>query len=101
MHNRGLYGGSKKERDPNDVGMGSKMPAGRNKWRQKSRIRWLKEGERNTKFLHRTTIARKAHKKFLKIKDQDGIERESHKEIENTLVSHLHGIAQKPNKDRT
>jgi exonuclease III len=70
-------------------------------WRQKSRIRWLREGERNTKFFHRTTIARRAHNKILKIKDQDGIERESHKEIETTLVNHFHGIAQEPNKDRT
>jgi hypothetical protein len=31
-------------------------------WRQKSRIRWLREGERNTKFFHRTTIARRAGK---------------------------------------
>jgi hypothetical protein len=70
-------------------------------WSQKSRIRWLKEGERNTKFFHRTTIARRTHNKILKIRDQDGIERESHKDIENILVNHFHGIAQEPNKDRT
>jgi hypothetical protein len=70
-------------------------------WRQKSRIRWLKEGEWNTKFFHRTTMARRAHNKILKIKDRDGIERESHKEIETTLVNHFHGITQEPNQDRT
>jgi hypothetical protein len=50
-------------------------------WRQKSWIIWLKEGERNTKFFQRTTMARRAHNKILKIRDQDGIERESHKDI--------------------
>jgi hypothetical protein len=70
-------------------------------WCQNSRIRWLKEGERNTKFFHRKTIARRSHKKILKIRDQDGIERESHKEIENTLVNHFQGIAQEPNQDKT
>jgi hypothetical protein len=70
-------------------------------WRQKSRIRWLKEGERNAKFFHRTTIARRSHNKILKIRDQDGIKRESHQEIENTLVNHFQGIAQEPNQNRS
>ena len=70
-------------------------------WRQKSHIRWLKEGEWKTKFFHRTTMARRDHNKILKIKDQDGIKWESHKEIETTLVNHFHGIAQEPNQDRT
>jgi hypothetical protein len=36
----------------------------------------------------------------LKIRDQDKIKRESHQEIENTLVNHFQGIAQEPNQDR-
>jgi hypothetical protein len=35
-------------------------------WHQKYRIRWLKEGEWNTKFFHRTTIVRRTHNKILK-----------------------------------
>ena len=70
-------------------------------WRQKSCIRWLKEGEQNTKFFHRITMARRAHNKILKIKDQDGIEHESHQEIESTMVRHFHGIAQEPHQYRS
>jgi hypothetical protein len=70
-------------------------------WRQKYRIRWLKEGERNTKFFHRTTMVRRAHNKILKIKDQDGIECESHQEIESVMVRHFHGIAQELHQNRS
>jgi hypothetical protein len=44
-------------------------------------------------------MARRAHNKILKIKDQNGIERESHQNIETALVKHFHGIAQEPNQD--
>ena len=47
-------------------------------WRQKSRIGWLKEGERNTKLFHITTIERRSQNRILNIRDQDGIEREAH-----------------------
>ena len=46
-------------------------------------------------------MARRAHNKILKIRDQDGIERESHKDIETALVNHFQGIVQEPNQDRT
>ena len=58
-------------------------------WRQKSILWWLKEGEKNTKFFHRSTIARRTHNKIMKICDQEGIERESHQDIESTLVNHF------------
>jgi hypothetical protein len=37
----------------------------------------------------------------MKIRDQEGIERESHQDIENTLVNHFQNIAREPNLDRT
>jgi hypothetical protein len=46
-------------------------------------------------------MAKRAHNKILKIKDPDGIERQSHEEIEITLVNHFQGIALEPNQDRT
>jgi hypothetical protein len=69
-------------------------------WQQKSCIRWIKEGEHNNNFFHRTTMAIRIHNKILKIKDQDRIERESHKEIETTMVNHFHRIAQEPNYEK-
>ena len=51
-------------------------------WRQKSCIRWLKEGERNTKFFHRSTIQRRMHNNIPFIKNTEGEKVEEHEEIE-------------------
>lgn len=58
-------------------------------WRQKSRVRWLKEGERNTKFFHRTTVQRRMHNNIPFIQNQEGAKVEEHEEIEETLLNHF------------
>eukprot|EP00253_Pinus_taeda_P027155 PITA_27155 len=39
-------------------------------WRQKSRVQWLKEGEHNTIFFHRSTMANRVHNIISLIKDE-------------------------------
>eukprot|EP00253_Pinus_taeda_P025366 PITA_25366 len=70
-------------------------------WRQKSRIQWIKEGERNTKFFHKTTIDNRAHNRIIKIKDSQGIELVSHSDMESVLVQHFCNTAKEPLEDRS
>eukprot|EP00253_Pinus_taeda_P012913 PITA_12913 len=70
-------------------------------WRQKSRIQWIKEGERNTKFFHKSTMAHRAHNRITKIKDSQGIELVSHKDMESSLVQHFFNIAKEPMEDKS
>lgn len=69
-------------------------------WKQKSRIRWLKEGERNTKFFHSTTIQRRMHNTITFIQKQDGGRVEKHTEIEQEFINHFKEVLQEPQIDR-
>ncbi|ONI13814.1 hypothetical protein PRUPE_4G246900 [Prunus persica] len=40
---------------------------------QKSRLRWLQEGDRNTKFFHLTTIIRRRRNRIERLKDNEGV----------------------------
>lgn len=48
-------------------------------WAQKSKISWLKDGDRNTKFFHSSTIRRRKRNKVVKIRNGAGewLEREN------------------------
>lgn len=69
-------------------------------WKQKSRVQWLKEGERNTRFFHKSTMANRAHNRISSIKDDGGNLLNSHEEIEVVLVQHFRGIAKEICSDR-
>lgn len=41
-------------------------------WKQRSRVRWLREGDRNSKFFHQTTLDRRMRNKIVQIRDSEG-----------------------------
>eukprot|EP00253_Pinus_taeda_P026347 PITA_26347 len=69
-------------------------------WRQKSRVQWLKEGERNTRFFHRSTIANRTHNRISSILNEDGELQTTHKNIEAVMVQHFRGITKENNLDK-
>jgi len=72
-------------------------------WRQKSRVQWLKEGERYTNFFHRSIIANRAHNRISLIKNENGELQNTHKNIEAVLFKHFQNITREnnPNKEHS
>jgi hypothetical protein len=63
-------------------------------------VHWLKEGERNTKFFHRTVIQRRHTNKITHLISNDGDVVHSHEDMENTLISHFQNLLTEPRADR-
>lgn len=68
--------------------------------RQKSRIQWLKEGERNTTFFHHSTIQPRMRNKINTIKSIEGTDVRTQEYIEKELVSHFHTLLTEDHQDR-
>ena len=69
-------------------------------WKQKSRIQWLKEGEHNTKFFHRTTIQRRHSNKITHLITEEGETLHSHADLETNLVEYFQDLLTEPIPDR-
>jgi exonuclease III len=69
-------------------------------WKQKSRVQWLKEGERNTKFFHRTVIQRRHSNKITHLISDEGETIHSHADMEKTLLEYFQGLLTEPIQDR-
>ena len=70
-------------------------------WKQKSRVQWLKEGERNTKFFHRTTIHRRHTNKITHLTSANGEPIHSHEDLEMTLIDYYKYLLTEPFPDRS
>jgi len=69
-------------------------------WKQKSRVQWLKEGEKYTKFFHKSLIQRRQHNRILSLKDANGNQIYQHTKMEALLVNHFKDMLRKPNFGR-
>jgi hypothetical protein len=58
-------------------------------WLQRSRISWLKEGDRNTRFFHQKTVWRARRNKIKKLKDDDGVWKDVPTDMERMATSYF------------
>jgi hypothetical protein len=61
-------------------------------WLQRSRIAWLKEGDRNTKFFHRKVVWRARKNHIVALKDQDGVIQDTPTEMERLATSYFQTV---------
>jgi hypothetical protein len=70
-------------------------------WKQKLRIQWLKEGDRNTKFFHRSVIQRRHSNKITHLITDEGESITSHEDMETTLIDYFQNLLSEPLPDRS
>ncbi|XP_021805547.1 uncharacterized protein LOC110749696, partial [Prunus avium] len=61
-------------------------------WQQKSRIKWLQEGDRNTKFFHLTTIVRRRKNRIEKLKNDNDLWVEEAEGLKELAVNYFLGL---------
>jgi exonuclease III len=69
-------------------------------WRQKSRVQWLKEGEKNTKFFHRSMVHRRYINKITQLEDAQGNPIREHNRIAEELTNYYKDLLTETNDDR-
>lgn len=58
-------------------------------WKQRSKVTWLKDGDRNTKFFHRKASNRRAKNRLRGLYDNHGVWQSSDKGIEKVVLGYF------------
>ena len=66
-------------------------------WNKKSRVKWLKDGERKTIFFHKSTIQHRMRNKISKLRTDSGETLEEHQDISDKLQQHFNQLLSEPN----
>ncbi|KAG5533571.1 hypothetical protein RHGRI_027682 [Rhododendron griersonianum] len=62
-------------------------------WHQRSRIKWLQMGDKNSRFFHLSTIQRRQRNQIMRLKDSSGVWKSEHKEIAEIIKLHFQDLA--------
>lgn len=63
-------------------------------WKQRAKQYWLQEGDKNSQFFHKFAYTRKEHNSIKKIKDANGVWRESEDEIQDVVIDYFSQLFQ-------
>lgn len=61
-------------------------------WNRKSRVIWLQEGEKNTKFFHAVTSERRKRNIIEMLRNEDGTECRGEAKIEKEIASYFENL---------
>lgn len=61
-------------------------------WYQKSRVEWIKDGDRNTSFFHLSTVVRRWRNRIVSIKGDDNIWVHNKEEVQNIFVTYFENL---------
>jgi len=69
-------------------------------WRHKSRVQWLKEGEKNTKLFHKAMVHRQLINRITHLEDGQGNRIREHTQIEAELNNYYRDLLTETREDR-
>ena len=69
-------------------------------WNKKTRFKWIKDGECNTSFFHKSTIQHRKRNKISKLRTDSGETLEEHQDIFDELTHHFSQLLSEPNHNR-
>jgi len=95
-HNHSTTGGEWNQKETEGRYKKEEIP-----WRHKSRVQWLNEGEKNTKFFHRSMIHRCLINHITKLEDAQGNTLLTHQEISHKCSDFYKDLLSEPKVDRT
>ncbi|KAB2601289.1 hypothetical protein D8674_002294 [Pyrus ussuriensis x Pyrus communis] len=61
-------------------------------WCQRSRVKWLREGDANTQFFHSSTLQRRRRNKIVKLRDENGNWVESPTQVRQLVYNHFTSV---------
>ncbi|KAF7149419.1 hypothetical protein RHSIM_Rhsim03G0083500 [Rhododendron simsii] len=65
-------------------------------WHQRSRIKWLQMGDKNSRFFHLSTIQQRQRNQIMRLKDKGGIWKSEPKEIAGIIKLHFQELYEGP-----
>lgn len=65
-------------------------------WQQRSRVKWLQLGDRNSRFFHLTTLQRRQRNQIERLKDANGVWRCDPKDLGGLIKTHFQKIFNTP-----
>ncbi|KAB2610947.1 hypothetical protein D8674_018979 [Pyrus ussuriensis x Pyrus communis] len=61
-------------------------------WCQRSRVKWLREGDANTQFFHSSTLQRRRRNKIVKLRDENGNWVENSSQVRHLVDNHFSSV---------